>query len=622
MTSTSPSESSARAPSPASQEGSRSAVAIAIVLVASLFGGGLVFLIPVPTAQAANVSLTLYGNAATGWSFTPGGGTNPGPPISVGVGDSVTVHLIAEDSMPHAFFVDLDDDFRISAGDILSNGGTDVTYTFTVPLAPGSHYYYCSLHSTDMYSDYRPGAPMYGLFIVYGPPSATFAAPIAGTSWTGGLPHDVRFSLTNGEPPTSLTLWVNYSSASAAQSGPIAGPIPGTANPNIVSWTPPIFDAADVIVNVTARNSTGAVGYSLSAPFELDSTPPTITGRTPAPNDVDVPLNGNIRVTWSERMNTAASGAPDAFAVQRLSDGLWISGTASWSPDARQMTFTPSAPWDATTTHVVHVNGTAKDGSAPGNAVAAPATWQFTTGTFSDTTPPAVLNAAAIPSVQNVGGTVVIQANVTDDLQVATVSAHVQGPSTDVNLTMTNLGGPTWSVVRTYTAAGSYTFTVWAIDASGNANSRTGTFSIASGPMPAPSAVTTELQAGAGNAVAVAWSAVTHPVVIGYNVYRSGTAGGPYTKLTTSPVAASGPLRFVDTSVEPGRTYYYVVTSVDANGNESPFSEESTITIAPGSTLVPSDYTPWLIAAIVAIGILLAVIVVLRRRRHPGDPPK
>lgn len=588
------SESSARVPSPASQEGSRSAVAIAIVLVASLFGAALVFLIPVPTAQAANVSLTLYGSAATGWSFTLGGGTNPGPPISVSVGDSVTVHLIAEDSMPHALFVDLDDDFRISAGDILSDGGTDVTYTFTVPLAPGSHYYYCSLHSADMYSDYRPGAPMHGFFIVHGPPSATFASPIAGTSWTGGSPHEVRFTLTNGEPPTSLTLWVNYSSASAAQSGPIAGPIPGTANPNIVSWTPPIFDAADIIVNVTARNSTGAVGYSLSAPFEVDSTPPTITGRTPAPNDVDVPLNGNIRVTWSERMNTVASEAPEAFAVRRLSDGAWIPGGASWSPDARQMTFTPSAPWDATTTHVIHVNGTAKDDSAPGNAVAAPDTWQFTTGTFSDTTPPAVLNAAANPSVQMAGGTVAIQANVTDDLQVATVSAHVQGPSTDVNLTMTNLGGPTWSVVRTYTAAGSYTFTVWAIDASGNANSRTGTFSIASGPMPAPSAVTTELQAGAGNVVAVVWSAVSHPEVTGYNVYRSGTAGGPYTKLTTSPVAASGPLRFVDPSVEPGRTYYYVVTSVDANGNESPFSEESTITIAPGSTLVPSDYTPWL----------------------------
>ena len=67
------------------------------------------------------------------------------------------------------------------------------------------------------------------------------------------------------------------------------------------------------------------------------------------------------------------------------------------------------------------------------------------------------------------------------------------------------------------------------------------------------------------------WVASTS-VVVGYNVYRTTQAGGPYTKLNSSPI---GPTSYTDTTAQAGQTYFYVVTGVDANGVESGVSNQA-----------------------------------------------
>jgi hypothetical protein len=65
--------------------------------------------------------------------------------------------------------------------------------------------------------------------------------------------------------------------------------------------------------------------------------------------------------------------------------------------------------------------------------------------------------------------------------------------------------------------------------------------------------------------------------VIGYNVYRGTTSGGPYpSKLTSSPQSATS---LVDNTVMAGTTYYYVATSVDQNTVESIYSNQLTATV-------------------------------------------
>lgn len=66
------------------------------------------------------------------------------------------------------------------------------------------------------------------------------------------------------------------------------------------------------------------------------------------------------------------------------------------------------------------------------------------------------------------------------------------------------------------------------------------------------------------------WNA-SKDVVVGYNVYRGTTTGGPYAKI--NPVL-NAPTSYTDATVAAGATYYYVVTAVDSNNVESMRSNE------------------------------------------------
>lgn len=70
--------------------------------------------------------------------------------------------------------------------------------------------------------------------------------------------------------------------------------------------------------------------------------------------------------------------------------------------------------------------------------------------------------------------------------------------------------------------------------------------------------------------VVLSWTKSTS-YVAGYNVYSSEISGGPYTKLTTSPIAATN---YTDRSVGTARTYYYVVTAVNPTNVESAYSAQ------------------------------------------------
>ena len=59
--------------------------------------------------------------------------------------------------------------------------------------------------------------------------------------------------------------------------------------------------------------------------------------------------------------------------------------------------------------------------------------------------------------------------------------------------------------------------------------------------------------------------------VTGYNTYVASVSGGPYLKLTATPTAGTS---YVDSSVQSGRTYYYVVTALDSTNQESTYSSE------------------------------------------------
>ncbi len=87
-----------------------------------------------------------------------------------------------------------------------------------------------------------------------------------------------------------------------------------------------------------------------------------------------------------------------------------------------------------------------------------------------------------------------------------------------------------------------------------------------------PPATPTGLSPTAGDGtVDLDWSDNGEGDLDGYTVYRSTTAGGPYTALNGSLLSTSV---YTDNGVTNGTTYYYVVTATDLTGNESADSGE------------------------------------------------
>ena len=112
-----------------------------------------------------------------------------------------------------------------------------------------------------------------------------------------------------------------------------------------------------------------------------------------------------------------------------------------------------------------------------------------------------------------------------------------------------------------------------------NAGRQTGNLKVASAE--GGSLLTIPLTAGGApssqSTVKLNWE--QSPVTVaGYVVYRSAEASGPYTRVSSSPVPSP---EYEDTGLAAGHTYYYVVSSLDADQVESEYS-------TPISATVPS----------------------------------
>ena len=83
-------------------------------------------------------------------------------------------------------------------------------------------------------------------------------------------------------------------------------------------------------------------------------------------------------------------------------------------------------------------------------------------------------------------------------------------------------------------------------------------------PPATPTGASAAVEGGAN--VRVRWSANSEPDLAGYLVYRALAAGGPYTKLTGSPIVTTD---YLDAPAPDTLAVWYGVSAVDASGNES-----------------------------------------------------
>lgn len=100
-----------------------------------------------------------------------------------------------------------------------------------------------------------------------------------------------------------------------------------------------------------------------------------------------------------------------------------------------------------------------------------------------------------------------------------------------------------------------------------------------------PPAKPVNLAAYAGqDTVALVWEPNVDLDLVGYNIYRAETAEGPFTKLNNTVVTDT---TYIDRTIVNEVTYYYVITALDEDGNESEYSSNASGT----PTRIPKNPT-------------------------------
>ena len=192
----------------------------------------------------------------------------------------------------------------------------------------------------------------------------------------------------------------------------------------------------------------------------------------------------------------------------------------------------------------------------------------FTVQVSDSEQPPATASASLSITIQS-------------GLQITTTSLPAATVDLPYNATLAATGGVppyTWSITQgslpggltlnsstgqvsgTPTVSGNFNFTVQATDSGNPPATATAPLALTVNP---PS-------------VALSWTASGSPGVIGYNIYRSTTNGGPYTKINSSLDSTT---TYTDLAVQSGNTYYYVTTAVNSQGQESSYSNQASATV-------------------------------------------
>jgi ASPM-SPD-2-Hydin domain-containing protein len=166
-------------------------------------------------------------------------------------------------------------------------------------------------------------------------------------------------------------------------------------------------------------------------------------------------------------------------------------------------------------------------------------------------------------------GNVVVGNNSQKTAQLVASGATVIVSSVNLSNAAFTVSGLTFPV--TIPAGQGAQFTVTFTPQTAGATSGTASFVSNASNSPAVLSLTGTGTQAAQHSVLLSWTASASPDIVGYNIYRSGTSGGPYSKISSLDPNVT----YTDSTVANGSTYYYVTTAVDSNSQESSYSNQA-----------------------------------------------
>jgi PKD repeat protein len=160
------------------------------------------------------------------------------------------------------------------------------------------------------------------------------------------------------------------------------------------------------------------------ATFMDDNTAPTVVSHSPTGTGVGT----TITITFSEPMNK--SSAEEAFSVSPS-----VAGTFSWTDNT--MTFTSGMDLSYETTYTVTIDTAAAD--LAGNHIESAYSWQFTTETAPDTTPPVISDVGASDAtISTIAITWTTDEPATSQVEYGLNTSYVSSTTIDTDLVTTH----------------------------------------------------------------------------------------------------------------------------------------------------------------------------------------
>jgi hypothetical protein len=453
-----------------------------------------------------------------------------------------------------------------NTGTIDARNGAAYTAVANIPYSAGTTYHFIL--------DVNAVAHTYSAYVVIGSVQTTIGSNYAFRSeqaTTSSLNNVGMLSSVVGQTESVCNISLSVPSASAVAPSITTQP----ASQTVI--------AGKTVSFTVAATGTAPLTYQWSKNGATISGATSSTYTTPAETTTD--NNAQFTVAVSNSAGNATSNAAvltvtspavaPAITAQPASQTVIAGNTAS---------FTVAATGTAPLTYQWSKNGTVISG-ATSSAYTTPAeTTTDNNAKFTVAVSNAAGNATSNAAILTVNASTLLLNSSSSSLSFGSVNVSSNSAKT---VTLTNAGNSTLTVSNVtvsgagFNAAGvssgliltpGQVATLTATFAPSGAGSVSGSVSVASNATNSPDTISLS---GTGvavvnHSVALSWSPSTSNVM-GYNTYSSTTHGGPYTKLTSTPVAATA---YADTAVQAGQTYYYVVTSVNSSNEESAYSAE------------------------------------------------
>ena len=256
-------------------------------------------------------------------------------------------------------------------------------------------------------------------------PVVSSTSPLSNDS---GVAINTLIAASFSEPMNPLTATAATFTLACPAGTSVTGTVGYAVNGNVATFTPASNLPANTICTATiaagvedvaANGMIQTYHWSFTTGLAPDSTAPAVSSVSPFANDSGIAINGLVSATFSEPMNPLTVTAAD-FTLS-CPAGTPVTGAVAYAVNGNVATFSPASNLPPNTLCTARITTGVRDVAE--NAMAAVASWTFTTGAAPDAVAPMVSSTSPFANETGVAINTAITASFSEPMNPLTITA-------------------------------------------------------------------------------------------------------------------------------------------------------------------------------------------------------